>query len=47
MVEANPLGFAWWKQIRLGVVEANPTRRHEVAGSIPGLAQRVQGPELL
>ena len=27
---------------RLGTVETNPTRNHEFAGSIPGLAQCVQ-----
>ena len=33
----NNLEYPW--SSRLGAVEANPTRNHEVAGSISGLAQ--------
>jgi len=32
---------------RRGAAETNPTRNHEVAGSIPGLTQRVKDPVLL
>jgi len=34
-----------WSSHR-GAIEMNPTRNHEVAGSIPGLAQRVNNPVL-
>ena len=35
-----------WSSHR-GTVEMNPTRNHEVAGSIPGLTQWVKDPVLL
>ena len=35
-----------WSSHR-GVEEMNPTRKHEVIGSIPGLAQWVKDPALL
>ena len=30
---------ALWRSSHHGAVETNPTRNHEVSGSIPGLAQ--------
>ena len=39
------LYFCW--SSHSGTVETNPTRNHEVAGSIPGLTQWVKDVELL
>ena len=39
-------GIYSWSS-RRGVAVGNPTGNHEVAGSIPGLAQRVGDPALL
>ena len=36
------MGKVWDRSSCRSVVETNPTRNHEVAGSIPGLAQRVK-----
>ena len=35
-----------WRSSRPGTMETNPIRNHEIAGSIPGLAQRVKDPVL-
>ena len=35
-----------FRSSRHGAVVSNPTRNHEVAGSIPGLAQWVKDPAL-
>ena len=37
--------FLSWSS-RHGTVEMNPTRNHEVVGSVPGLTQRVKDPVL-
>ena len=34
----------WYRSSRCGTAEMNPTRNHEVEGSIPGLAQWVKDP---
>ena len=43
ILESN-LGVPW--SSHRGPPEMNPTRNHEVAGSLPGLAQRVKDPVL-
>ena len=41
----HTMGAAW--SSCLGALETNPTRNHEVAGSIPGLAHQVKDQVLL
>ena len=43
----SPSRDAWFWPSHRGAVERNPTRSHEVAGSIPGLAQQVKDLALL
>ena len=40
------LSEEWYWSSRHGAVEKNPTRNHEVVGSIPGLTQWVKDREL-
>ena len=41
-VSLLPLKIKIFQEFRSGAVETNPTRNHEVSGSIPGLARWVK-----